>query len=133
VESFIAHRVRDGQGATWSEPTTRRVAQGVLATLRDFGVLTGVVKKRLAPFYVPIEAFAYVAFLLYRESRAAHQVAQSPEWRLYLLHPDVVERMLFEAHQERLLSYQAAGRVVRLDFPAQTLPEYARALAHRAY
>jgi hypothetical protein len=38
----------------WSEPTTRRVAQGLLSTLRDFGVLAGAVNKQIAPAYLPV-------------------------------------------------------------------------------
>jgi hypothetical protein len=49
----------------WSEPTTRRVAQGLLSTLRDFGVLAGAVNKQIAPAYLPTEAFAYVMFHLF--------------------------------------------------------------------
>src|SRR5437870_5778079 len=33
----------------WSEPTIIRIAQGLLSALRDFGVLQGAVKKRIAP------------------------------------------------------------------------------------
>ena len=54
------------QGKTkgeWSEETTSRVAQGLLSTLRDFGVLQGAVNKRIAPAYLPVTAFAYIALL----------------------------------------------------------------------
>jgi BrxA len=37
----------------WSEPTIIRIAQGLLSALRDFGVLQGAVKKRIAPAYLP--------------------------------------------------------------------------------
>jgi len=42
----------------WGEYTIRRVTQGPLSTLRDFGILAGAVNKRLTPAYLPIEAFA---------------------------------------------------------------------------
>ncbi len=38
----------------WSEPTILRIAQGLLSALRDFGVLQGAAKKRIAPAYLPI-------------------------------------------------------------------------------
>ncbi len=56
-----------GEGKTrgeWSDETTCRAAQGLLSTLRDFGVLQGAVHKRIAPTYVPLTAFAYVLFYL---------------------------------------------------------------------
>lgn len=135
VQSFITERVRErGEGEdSWSEPTTRRVAQGVLATLRDFGVLRGVAKKQVTAIYLLTEAFAFIAFVLLHETRAANVVLQHPDWRLFFLHPDVVERLLFEAHQQHLLHYQVAGRVVRIDFPTSGIEEYARALTQRTY
>jgi hypothetical protein len=56
-----------------------------------------------------------------------------PVWQLYLLSRTAVERFLAEAHQEHLLHYSAAGSVVRLEFPADTLEGYAHALAERAH
>jgi hypothetical protein len=49
----------------WSENTIERIAQGLLSTLRDFGVLQGAVRKRIAPSYLPVHAFSYVAFYLH--------------------------------------------------------------------
>ena len=48
----------------WSEETRSRVAQGLLSTLRDFGVLQGAARKRIVPAYLPVQAFAYVMFYL---------------------------------------------------------------------
>jgi hypothetical protein len=48
----------------WSEPTILRIAQGLLSALRDFGVLQGAAKKRIAPAYLPVTAFAYWEELL---------------------------------------------------------------------
>jgi hypothetical protein len=42
-----------------------------------------------------------------------------------------VERFFIEAHQEHLLGYQAAGSVVRIDFPADTLTDYAHILLEK--
>src|SRR6185437_10696053 len=65
VRRLLAGWVAEGKSrGAWSEPTTRRIAQGFLATLRDFGVLQGAVRKRLAPAYIAVTAFAYVMFTL---------------------------------------------------------------------
>jgi hypothetical protein len=117
----------------WSEPTIRRVAEGLLATLRDFGVLEGSANKRLATPVLPIEAFVYVAFLLQQRERSGDRLVNSPEWQLFFFSPEAVERSFIEAHQYRLLEYYAAGRVVRIEFPASSLQEYARALLERAH
>jgi Putative inner membrane protein (DUF1819) len=65
VERSIAKWVREGKTTSlWGENTIRLVTQGLLSTLRDFGLLVGAVKKRLTPSYLPIESFAYITFYL---------------------------------------------------------------------
>ena len=115
-----------------SEPTIIRVAQGLLSTLRDFGVLQGAVKKRIAPAYLPITAFAYLAFYFEQHQPSGAKLTELPDWKLFFLPRDGVERFLFEAHQHKLLEYHAAGSVTRSTFPANTLEEYAHVIAQRA-
>lgn len=125
-----------GEGKTkgeWSEETACRVAQGLVSTLRDFGVLQGVVHKRIAPTYIPVTAFAYVMYYLKQHQASGAKLVEHPDWRLFFLSRDGVERFLFEAHQRGLLEYHAAGSVTRLSFPAPTLEEYAHVLAQRAH
>ncbi len=125
-----------GEGKTrgeWSDETTCRVAQGLLSTLRDFGVLQGVVHKRIAPTYVPVTAFAYVMFYLKINQPSGTRLVEHPDWRLFFLPREGVERFLFESHQRGLLEYHAAGSVTRLNFPAPTLKEYAHVLAQGAH
>ena len=112
----------------WGEGTTRRVARGLMATLRDFGVLQGAVNKRLTPVYLPTPAFALIALWLQQRERSGHLVLQSDDWRLFFLPVEGVERFFIEAHQEHLLAYHAAGSVVRIEFPAASLTEFAHVL-----
>lgn len=119
------------QGKTkgrWSEETTGRVAQGLLSTLRDFGVLQGRVNKRIAPPHLPLAAFCYVMFYLKQHQPSGLKLVDHRDWRLFLLNREGVERLLFEAHQHGLLEYHAAGSVTRLTFPASSLSEYAYVL-----
>jgi hypothetical protein len=117
---------------TWSEPTIIRMAQGLLSALRDFGVLQGAAKKRIAPAYLPIAAFAYLAFYFKQHQPSGAKLVELPDWKLFFLPREGVERFLFEAHQHNLLEYHAAGSVTRLTFPAATLEEYAHVIAQRA-
>ena len=127
---LLARWVDEGKTAgEWTGETPRRVAQGLLSTLRDFGVLQGAIHKRIAPTYVPITAFAYVMFYLKRNQPSGAKLVEQPDWRLFFLSREGVERFLFEAHQQGLLEYHAAGSVTRLTFPAETLEEYANVLA----
>jgi hypothetical protein len=119
--------------APWSDPTVERIAQGLLSALRDFGVLQGAVKKRIAPAYLPVEAFAYIAFYLKQHQPSGAKLAELPDWKLFFLPREGVERAFFEAHQSGLLEYHAAGSVTRLTFPAATLEEYAHALTKRTH
>ncbi len=133
VENWVARQVAAGRTERpWSSAVQRRVVQGLLATLRDFGILEGAVQKRIASLYLPIDAFAFVACQLNREA-SGERLLRSPEWKLFLLSEQAVERFFLEAHQERLLQYHAAGRVIRIDFPVETLPEYASVLVERAH
>lgn len=130
VQNWIEKQVASGRTERpWSVAVQRRVAQGLLSALRDFGILEGSVKKRLAFVDLPLDAFAFAAFQLHGEGRSGKALLQDREWRLFLLPEGVVERFFLEAHQEGLLQYYAAGPVVRVDFPAQTLEEYARVLS----
>jgi hypothetical protein len=115
----------------WSEPTTNRIAQGLLSALRDFGVLQGAVNKRIAPAYLPTEAFAYVMYYLKQRQPSGAKLIELPDWKLFFLSREGVERFLFEAHQRGLLEYHVAGSVTRLTFPAATLDEYANVLTQR--
>ena len=117
----------------WSEPTIVRIAQGLLSALRDFGVLQGAVKKRIAPAYLPVEAFAYLMFFFKQHQSSGAKLVELPDWKLFFLPREGVERFLFEAHQHKLLEYHAAGSVTRLTFSVGTLEEYANVLAERAH
>jgi hypothetical protein len=128
----LAKWVSDGKtSAHWSAPTITRIAQGLLSTLRDFGVLQGAVNKKIAPAYLPIESFAYLVFYLKQHQPSGAKLIELPEWKLFFLQKEGVERFLFEAHQRELLEYHVAGSVTRLTFPAETLEGYANVLAKR--
>jgi hypothetical protein len=117
----------------WSKEVSIRVARGLLASLRDFGVLAGAVKKRISPLYLPLESFAFVARIRYELGIRGHSALQDRCWQLYFLAETSVERLFLEAHQEKLLTYLAAGSVIRLEFPGTSLEDYARELTQRAH
>ena len=116
----------------WSDYTILRAARGLLSTLRDFGVLQGKRTKRLATVYLPVESFAYIAFYLKQRQPSGELLLADPEWRLFFLSQETVEHFFMEAHQHRLLEYHAAGSVIRITFPAQTLKEYAHVIVQRS-
>lgn len=134
VQHTLAKWVREQKTTSeWGEYTIRRVSRGLLATLRDFGVLDGKAKKRIAPAILPITAFAYIMFFLKQHQSSGTKLINLPDWSLFFLPPEGVERFLFEAHQSNLLEYHAAGTVTRLTFPVDTLEEYSNVLAERSH
>lgn len=115
----------------WSEYTVIRIARGLLSALRDFGVLQGEANKKIVTPFIPVESFAYIAFYLKQHQPSGTKLIELPDWKLFFLQRDTVERYLFEAHQHNLLEYHVAGSVTRLTFPAETLEEYVNVLSQR--
>jgi hypothetical protein len=129
IESSLKKWVEQGKtSAHWGDSTINRVRRNVLTTLRDFGVLQGAVKKRIAPAYLSLPAFSYIAFYLKQHQPSGTKLLELTDWKLFFLHRDGVERFFLEAHQRGLLEYHVAGSVTRLTFPVETLEEYANVL-----
>ena len=63
-----------------------------MSALRDFGVLQGAVKKRIAPAYLPISAFAYLAFYFKQHQPSGTKLVELPDWQLFFLPREGVER-----------------------------------------
>lgn len=134
VKAWISQQIGEGKTqGEWSDATITRCARESLATLRDFGILQGAVKKRLAPSFVPVEAFAYIALYLKHRQPSGAKLIHDPEWQLFFLPPKAVERLFVEAHQTHLLEFYAAGSIIRIDFSTESIEEYAHVIAQRPY
>lgn len=130
---FISDAEDDGRIASpWSESSRLRVGRAILAALRDFGLLSGKVNKHITPFHLSPPAFAHIAFVI-ADEQPGEQALYHPDWRLFLLKTNQVERLFIEAEQTGLLRYTAAGTIVRIEFPEEDLHAYSRFLAARAY
>lgn len=120
------------KGCPWSQSVATRVARGLLAALRDFGILEGRAQKRLASVLLPVPGFAYLARCLRETGAVSRSLLTHSDWQLFLLNPDEVERLFLLAHQERLLEYHAAGSTVSISFPTESLEDYAHVVAQRS-
>ena len=127
---WLRDRLRT-DGRSWSPTVTRKVARGILAALRDFGLLQGASAKTIAPRHCPIEAFALIAFCLHAKGASGRALVDHLDWRLFLLDARDVERALLECHQRGWLGYHAAGAITRIDFPAIPFKEYVRVVLGR--
>ena len=129
VYEFIQNQPPEKFNNPWSDYVKRRLSRGVMATLRDFGILEGKALKKIATYRLPMEAFVYIAFLLKQSTSSGEKLLNHPDWKLFLLNEKLTERMLLEAHQQNYLNYQAAGAVIRIEFPFQTLEELLYAIS----
>lgn len=118
-------QVLANQNLKWSDTAIIKVARGLLAALRDFGILEGVKIKRIAPRYLPTESFAYIAFALYQLGSSGIELQNHKDWELFLLSQPVVEQLFLDAHQMHFLRYEAAGSIVRIEFNATKYEEMA--------
>jgi hypothetical protein len=116
---------------TWTPTVRLKVARGMLAALRDFGILEGASRKRIAPQHLALEAFCLIAFCLHDLGFEQKSLVCHLDWKLFLLSQTAVERSLLEAHQNGWLDYQAAGEICRIEFKAQNLNDYAHDLLGR--
>ncbi len=112
----------------WSSATTERVASGLLRIAADFGLLTGVAVKRFGSYHLPEESLLYLLHAIAQSEPNAGRIVGSPEWRIFLMDTDDVERELLRLHQFHRLEYEAAGSLMRLDLPAESPSAYAREL-----
>lgn len=130
--SMAASAVREQlrkTGEEWGTETIERYSQAVLSTLRDLEILQGKGKKSWAPYFLPVEAFAFLAFALHLEVPSGAGLLSHPDWELFFLTVHDVEALFVEAHTRHLLEYHAAGSIVRLSFPSSNLSNYAMVLA----
>ena len=111
----------------WSTATRHRVAAGLLKAAADFGLLRGSGGKEFASYHLPEQALMYVLHALAETTQNATRIVSSPEWRMYLMGQDDVERELLRLHQFRKLSYDSAGSMRQLTLPFATALEYAEA------
>ncbi|MFP3869815.1 MAG: BrxA family protein [Syntrophobacteria bacterium] len=125
---WIKKQLRE-QGQKWTDTVTLKVARGLLAALRDFGILEGAARKRVAPIYIPTESFAFLAYVLHSLGSSSQRLIGHSDWKLFLMETPVVERLFLDAHQHGLLRYAAAGGLYRIDFQAGTLEEMADVIA----
>jgi Putative inner membrane protein (DUF1819) len=84
---FDASQAEHGEISHWSFETRLRLARGVLATLRDCGLLKGEVNKYLGLPVIPNHVVHHLIRLLKAENIPQEQLASHPDWQLWLWSP----------------------------------------------
>lgn len=132
VESWLDDLAARGELSQWSSALKRRVAQGLIATLRDFGRLSSAVnspRKEIARPGISTGGFAYTAYRLHQQGHSSRSLLRSPVWRRWLLEGDTVDEMMHRLASLGIVFYSVAGSTSRIDWRIGSLVEVARAVA----
>lgn len=113
----------------WSETVRLKVARGLLAALRDFGVLEGAVKKRFRAPSMTNPGFAYAAWRLTREAGTDRVVFATELWHAWLLDARRVEELVVQLDRSGVWTYSAAGSATRIDWRSTDIGEVLDAAA----
>jgi hypothetical protein len=88
--------------AGWSHSTREKLSGNALTTLRDFGLLHGKASKQIVEPIVPPAVMLHLIRLLQAEGIPPEQVAQHPDWQLWLWDAARAQKALDAYHlQER--------------------------------
>jgi hypothetical protein len=132
VEGWLAELTDKGLLPSWSSSVQERAAQGLLSTLRDFGVLRGATrghrKEIVSPAMTP-RGFAYVARREHEQGASSRALVTTRVWRRWLLDQDQVLHLFGQAARLGVLRFSSAGSAVRIDWVASSLEEVTRAPA----
>jgi hypothetical protein len=126
VESWLEKVAAEGKLPRWSGTVQRRAAQGILSTLRDFGVLRGPAhspRKEIASPSISPRGFAYVAWREYEGGASSRALVYGSLWHRWLLDIDAVFGLLDQAARLGILRFSSAGSVVRIDWEVDSLAE----------
>jgi hypothetical protein len=80
----------------WSRETREKLAGNLLTILRDYGMLQGTARKQIVEPIVPPSAVRHLAWLLTAEGITPSESIHHPDWRLWLMVPERVGRLLVE-------------------------------------
>ncbi len=115
-------------GKSLNERNAVSTTQDLLALTTEFGLLKGRSVREFVSYHLPDESFLYVLHALAEQEPSPRRILDSPEWRMFLLTPEDVEREVLRLHQFQRLDYQAAGSLVQLKLPYPTLRAYAESV-----
>ena len=122
VTNFLAE-VAKGQTRKWRESTRAKLAGNVLSALRDFGLLTGVQRKKLQRPVIAPEVALHLCRLLDAEGLRGRALLEARDWRLFLWDVHDTSQALSQLAQRGELRFERSGRTVILEVPRHRLGE----------
>ncbi|MBN1485981.1 MAG: DUF1819 family protein [Chloroflexia bacterium] len=103
----------------WAESTRRKLSTSILTALRDFGVLEGGQKKRLARPLLPLSTAEHILHILTAEGKRGAEVLSNSTWRLFFCSENDVAGHLGRLAQERRIQFERVGDTVVLHTPEE--------------
>lgn len=132
VLGWLHELAKAGKVPMWSDSVRIRSSQGLLSTLRDFGILAGITKgrrKEIVPPSMTPRGFAYVAWREHEQGASSRALATSSVWRRWLLDDALVEDLFVRSARLGVLRFSRAGSAVRVDWLVHRLAEVTGAAA----
>ena len=129
VTNWLAAEAADGRALEWSPTVRTKVSRGLLAALRDFGILQGAVRKTFDSPRMTLAGFCYVAFRLHETGSSSRRIAESTVWRRWLLDSAHVTDLFAQANRADVLSFASVGSSIRIDWHVHRLEEAVRVAA----
>lgn len=129
VTAWLMSLTSAGKLPALTSTVCTKVARGLLAALRDFGVLRGAVHKEFNPPGMSVRGFAYVAFREREQGASGRALIGSSVWRRWLLDEQSVSELFTKADRLGVLHYAWAGSAVRIDWRVADLSEVVRVAA----
>jgi hypothetical protein len=114
--------------AKWSPATRNRLISSYLATIRDFGLVSGTKQKEFRKMYVPREAFVYALYHHKDRGVEGKALISSTDWRLFLLNEREVILLLEDAANGGFIHFRRAGDIYDLRFVYDNLSEVVHAI-----
>lgn len=117
----------------WSPQTRKKVLSNILTVLRDYGLMSGVARKKFERVFVPTSLAGYVLYSLkdHLVQFGPLTVINSPDWHLFWLDENDVVNLLKEMTHEGICNFQKQGEVMTLNLKWQNLEEYVEAITRK--
>lgn len=110
----------------WAAYTKVRWARGMLAFLRDFGLLERAPGTKLRPFILRREAFAFYWLWLKSQGLAFGEAKAHELWPLLQVSGPRFAELVFAGQKEQWWRYEEAGGLVEFHTPFATVEEWLR-------
>lgn len=101
----------------WAESSRRKLASNILTSLRDFGILEGVQRKRIVRPILPLFTAEQLLRILTSEGFRGGEVLKHSTWRLFLYSEEDVADILASLSQVNRINFEKVGNTVILHTP----------------